>query len=161
MAAGFQYGAFQTPGFQQNVPSRRGGGYYEHPKRIKDREELDALKVNKDALRAMLEAAFADAPRDPVIAQEKREHRVIARSGIAVPRTDWSRLLGDLTACAAILDRYAERIGREATQTQRGEKEREDLRYSLESVEEMLDQVREFAAERRRVRRRAAIALLM
>lgn len=105
----------------------------------------------------MLEAAFADAPRDQVMIEARREHALPTLTS-SPPMVDWSSMLADLDACAQVLDRYAERIAAGKTRTQRGEKEREDLRYSSDSLSEMLDTIR---ATRRARRRRAAAILLL
>lgn len=130
------------------------GGGFGGIRRVADR---DRRPLDRNALRQMLEAAFADAPRDQVMVEARREHALPTLTSSA-PMVDWSSLLADLDACAQVLDRYAERIAAGKTRTQRKEKEREDLRYSSDSLIEMLDSIR--AARRARRRRAAAILLL-
>ncbi len=156
MAFGFQSSAFQGPGFQQ----QSGADTHDGPgpiSRIRDRERL-RREIDKDVLRRMLEAAFADAPRDAVVKAVKREHPADGPVERGVPRVDWSSLIADLTDCLAVLDRYASRIEAGKTRTQRDEKERAELRYSADSVQEMVNTLRE---QRRQRRRRMAIALLL
>jgi hypothetical protein len=126
-------------------------------RRVSDRER-PKREIDKDALRRMLEAAFADAPRDAVVKAVKREHPVTGPVERGIPRVDWSSLLDDLADCLKVLDRYAARIEAGKTRTQRGEKDRDELRYSADSVQEMVSALRE---QRRRRRRRVAIALLL
>lgn len=121
------------------------------------RQEQEDRRLDRAELRRMLEAAFADAPRDPVVKAAKRSHPVAEARGI--PRVDWSALLADLDACAAVLDRYADRIAAGATRTQRREKAREELRYSADSLHDMIAVIRE--ARRARMRRAARAALLL
>lgn len=120
--------------------------------------ERDTRRIDRDELRRMLEAAFADAPRDPVVKAAKRAHPIEERATRSIPRVDWSALLSDLEACQSVLERYAERIADGATRTQRREKEREELRYSSESLHDMIGALR---AARRARRLRAARAFLL
>lgn len=131
----------------------------EKEQRVKSRPIKDDRDLDRDVLRQMLEAAFADAPRDPVIVAAKREHPVSDAPGPAIPLVDWSGLLADLERCQAVLDRYAERIAAGKTRTQRREKERAELRYSEETVREAVAAIAE--ARRKRSRRRAALLLLL
>lgn len=130
-------------------------------KRVKDREIEDVRKIERAEIRRMLEAAFSDAPRDPVVVKAKREHPVASDDGDATPRVDWSGLLADLNACQVILGRYASRIDQGRTQTQRGDGPREELQYSADSIMDALETLRAEAAAKRARRRRAAIAMLM
>lgn len=135
-----------------------GGGYW-RVERVKGRKVRDDRDLDRDVLRQMLEAAFADAPRDPVIVAAKREHPVSDAPGPAIPLVDWSGLLADLERCEAVLARYAERIAVGKTRTQRQEKAREELRYSEETVREAVAAIAE--ARRKHSRRRAALLLLL
>lgn len=130
-------------------------------KRVKDREIEDVRKIERAEIRRMLEAAFSDAPRDPVVVKAKREHPVASDEGESSPRVDWSSLLADLNACQVILGRYASRIDQGRTQTQRGDGAREELQYSAESIMDALETLRAEAAAKRARMRRAAIAMLM
>ncbi len=122
------------------------------------RRERPLREIDRDELRRMLEAAFADAPRDAVVKAVKREHPADGPVERGTPRVDWSSLLHDLTDCLAVLDRYASRIESGRTRTQRGEKDRDELRYSSDTVEDMASVLRE---QRRRARRRRALLLLL
>ena len=129
-------------------------------RRVSDRER-PKREIDKDALRRMLEAAFTDAPRDAVVKAVKREHPVTGPVERGIPRVDWSSLLDDLADCLKVLDRYAARIEAGKTRTQRGEKDRDELRYSADSVQEMVSILREQHEHRRRARRRRALLLLL
>lgn len=131
-----------------------GGGF---PRTWK--EPPDDRKLDRDELRAMLEAAFADAPRDPVVKATKRAHPVPEQTDRTIPRVDWSSLLRDLAACERALERYAKRVEAGRTMTQRGEKVREELRYSSESLHAMIANVR--AARRARTLRAARAFLAL
>lgn len=143
-----------VPGTAPAVPDTHdGAGWIKRPER-------DLRPLERDELRAMLEAAFADAPADPVVVEARREHRLEATDA-AEPRVDWSRMLADLTACAAVLTRYTERIDSGRTRIQQGEAAREDLPYSSDSIDQMIASVRaEIAAKKARKRREALLLLL-
>jgi hypothetical protein len=125
------------------------------------RRERPLREIDRDELRRMLEAAFADAPRDAVVKAVKREHPADGPVERGIPRVDWSSLIADLDDCLKVLDRYASRIEAGKTRTQRGEKERDELRYSADSVQEMVSILREQHEHRRRARRRRALLLLL
>lgn len=131
----------------------------EKEQRVKSRPIRDERDLDRDVLRQMLEAAFADAPRDPVIVEAKREHPASDPSGPAIPLVDWSGLLANLEQCEAVLARYAERIAAGKTRTQRQEKARRELRYSEETVREAVAEIA--AARRKAARRKAALLLLL
>lgn len=156
--ATFSAASFSRHTFSTNYvePSTRGG-FDATVRRVKDRSLKDERDLDREEMRRMLEAAFADAPRDQVMIEARREHALPTLTS-SPPMVDWSSMLADLDACAQVLDRYAERIAAGKTRTQRGEKEREDLRYSSDSLSEMLDTIR---ATRRARRRRAAAILLL
>jgi len=142
---------------QAVVPAAVVGGHFAEILRVPDRKRPP---LDRDELRRMLEAAFADAPADPVIVTARREHRLEATDA-AEPRVDWSRMLADLTACAAVLARYTERIDSGRTRIQQGEAAREDLPYSSDSIDQMIASVRaEIAAKKARKRREALLLLL-
>lgn len=143
-----------VPGTAPAVPDTHdGAGWIKRPER-------DLRPLERDELRAMLEAAFADAPSDPVVVEARREHRLEATDATD-PRVDWSRMLADLTACAAVLARYTERIDSGRARIQQGEAAREDLPYSSDSIDQMIASVRaEIAAKKARKRREALLLLL-
>lgn len=147
---GFQVGGGAGPVYFSGGPGFRIGPRHDPP---------DDRQVDRRELRRMLEAAFQDAPRDPVVKAAKRAHPVAGDAPRSIPRVDWSSLIRDLEACERVLDRYTERIRAGATRTQRGEKNREDLRYSTEAIEDMLATMR--AARVARRRRAARVALLL
>lgn len=156
----FSRHAFQNVGFQVGGGSgpqylSGGPGFRFRP----PREREDDRHVDRAELRRMLEAAFADAPRDPVVKAVKREHPLSEETPRSIPRVDWSSLIRDLEACERVLDRYAERIRAGATRTQRSEKNREELRYSTDAINEMLHTMRAARLARRRRAARAALLL--
>lgn len=132
------------------------GGHFAEILRVPDRKRPP---LDRDELRRMLEAAFADAPADPVIVTARREHRLEATDA-AKPRVDWSRMLADLSACAEVLTRYAGRIDSGKTRTQRGEAAREELPYSSDSIDEMIAAIRAQIAARREYNKRVHLLLL-
>lgn len=142
-----------VPGTSPVVPdSHDGAGWIKRPDR-------DLRQVDRDELRRMLEAAFADAPSDPIIVRARRENRIEATDA-AQPRVDWSRMLADLTACAEVLTRYTGRIDRGRTRTQQGEAAREELPYSSDSIDEMIGTIRAQIAARREYNKRVRLLLL-
>lgn len=128
---------------------------------LRGKPEPDRRKLDREELRRMLEAAFADAPRDPLVVETKVAHAAPGKTARGGPRVDWSALLFDLAACARVLDAYAARIAAGRTMTQRGEKARDELRYSSESLHAMLDDLRAAQEARRARRRRAARAFAL
>jgi len=133
-----------------------GPGFHLRP----PREREDDRHVDRAELRRMLEAAFADAPRDPVVKAVKRAHPIAEKTVRSIPRVDWSALLADAEACERVLVRYASRIAAGATRTQRREKAREELSYSTDAIDDMLRTMRSARLARRRRAARAALLLL-
>lgn len=121
----------------------------------------DERKLDRAQLRSMLEVAFADIPRDPAVREVRAEHRLGDPEPGVRPQVDWSSLLADLKACEKALAAYGRRMAAGTTRTQQGKKAREDLRFSEEAVDAMLDSLRAARAARLARRRRAAALLLL
>lgn len=134
-------------GFPAGPVEHRKPNPYEHER-----------KVDREQLREILESAFADAPRDPVVREVRRQHAEPNVETRQPARVDWERLLADLGACVRVLDRYASRLAKGQTRTQRAETNREHPRYSADTVREVSRRV---TGEARRARNRKLALMLL